>query len=223
MKFHLHRYLCRRALGVSSSNPLPPLSPQQDLVKAQLSLLVSCRQAGVGLEQQLSGLSGEAAFLQRVCPAACGAAVSGSAGDQAPLEASEARRAPAGAPSRQHVAFQSDPSHAAGSRSPGQSQAPAVAVASAAAGARRRRHGPDAVGGELAQTGSQLRPGCGAESAARCGSGGAHAFSAGQRLPFGGSLDSPSDGGLSGGRVPEPAPVSLPAKEERRSPPRDAQ
>lgn len=62
-----------------------------------------CRPAGVWLEQQLSGLSGEAALLQHVRPAACGAAVSGSAGNQVPLAALQTCRAPAGAPVPQCV------------------------------------------------------------------------------------------------------------------------
>lgn len=55
-----------------------------------------CRQAGVRTEPQLSGLSGEAAFLQHVSPAARRAAVSGSAGNQFSVGAPQTRRDPAG-------------------------------------------------------------------------------------------------------------------------------
>lgn len=62
--------------------PLPFCS-----LKAFLLLLMCCRQALVWMEPQLSGLCGEAGFLQHDGPAARGAAVSGSAGSQLALEA----------------------------------------------------------------------------------------------------------------------------------------
>lgn len=66
-----------------------------------LSWRMFCRQDGVWMEQQLSGLPGEASFLQHVHPAACGDAVSGSAGNQAPLEAPQSRAAAARVPGHQ--------------------------------------------------------------------------------------------------------------------------
>ena len=184
--------------------------------------LMCCRPAGVRVEQQLSGLCGEAALLQHVRPAACGAAVSGSAGGQLPLETLQICRAPAGSPGPRRVSVQSHEGHVERSRPAGQPQTPAVPVRPAAARTHLHHHGPDLAGRGLAQTGTQLRFGVGAASPQRRATG-SSPVSPRELAPTGTSPHPASDPGLTGRRVPQPPPVSLQAAEKRHPPPSDPQ